>query len=126
MVGVNLPDRLLNPLVERDQSSVLLVGRLVERVEAGDPGVVFVVLIRGVEEDSARRSIAWSTRRFYSTNLGEVLPDDDRSILEVFVLPDCGHCARVSLSQGHQFEPTPTVRLGVAGVLVPQMTRVSA
>jgi hypothetical protein len=44
MVGINSPDGFLGSLIPCDQAHMLLIRRLVEGVEASDPGVVFVVL----------------------------------------------------------------------------------
>ena len=64
VVRVDGSDGLFDSNVEVDQSGVLLIGGFVQGVEAGNPGVVFVVS-------------------------SEVLPDLDSSVLKVLVNPDC-------------------------------------
>jgi hypothetical protein len=44
MVGINSPNGFLGSFIPRDQAHMLLICRLIERIEASDPGVVFVVL----------------------------------------------------------------------------------
>lgn len=69
VVRVDGSDGLFDSNVEVDQSGVLLIRGFVQGVEAGNPGVVFVVS-------------------------SEVLPDLDSSVLEVLVNPDCAACQR--------------------------------
>lgn len=69
VMRINLSDRLLHPLVEHQQSSMLLIRWLIQWVVPRHPCVVLVML-------------------------GEMFPDFDGTVLEVEVFPDwAGECS---------------------------------
>jgi hypothetical protein len=80
MVRINLSDGLFDPFVERKQSGMQLVRWLIERVVAGHPGVILVMLALSAGDLSY--AAAWRTY------LCEMLPDDHCSVLEILVLPN--------------------------------------
>ena len=66
MMRINLTDCLIDSIVEVDNTGVVRIGGLVQRVVASDPGVVLVVF-------------------------GEFLPEPDDSVLVVLVNPEVGN-----------------------------------
>lgn len=82
MVGVNRPNHLLNAVVKVNQTSLLLVSRLIDWVVTGDPSVVLVVL------RVAAISMAPCCQPRMPSHRRKLFPDLDGSVLEVLVHPD--------------------------------------
>jgi len=93
MLLIDLPNSLLNPIVKLYQPSMFRVCRFIDRVIACDPGVVLVVLqssrrSRKVSSTWGRKGGMGMTKG--GTNLCQVFPDQDRTILEILEIPKQG------------------------------------
>lgn len=83
MPRIHRSNRLLDPLVKRNQSRPLPIRWFVERVVACYPRVVFVVLREAV-------NVPFLGYGSGKADLGEPFPEEDGAILEILVFPEQG------------------------------------
>jgi hypothetical protein len=122
MPRINRADGRFYSSVECHEPGMLGVGRLVERVVACDPWVIFVVLDKrrrcagqgDTERNASAEMVATATS---TTHLDKPLPQPNRPILEILILPEqrfvrpCGPT--------HQSEPRRGRGGARTGVAVP-------
>lgn len=92
MLRINRSNRLLNPLVKRNQPRSFPIGRFVERVVPGNPSVVFVML-------QQRVSVVADQCEERKTYFGEPFPEEDGAVLEILVFPEQSLMHAYSLRQ---------------------------